>query len=617
MLLVTRDIVQDVVNHLKKPGIYSLDTETLGLRWFDEHGWFSAIIADEKEEYYFNFWNRADHTGYKPPENEILPDKQILFDVVQNLDSKWFMHNAKFDMGMLSRDGLVPPGLIHCTMATARLVDSEHFSYTLALCMERMAKDLKVPVPQKSDAVKEYIQTHGLYESVQIPGKAKLSKNIHMEQVPLSVLVPYGCMDARATRDLGMYQIQKLRDLTAKSKNIGQVYYLERQITKAVFKMEQTGMPLNREYTTDQFNKLQPVLKRCASEYEAHTGVAFVDSGKNHEPYFKAQGIELAYSDDGNPIMDKHVLNALLPDPVASIILEHRHAAKLSGTYFSSYNHYQASDGRIHPTYMQVGARTSRFSMMDPNLQNVPKPDEDKPDDSEEAATVRKSFMPPAGQCLFMPDFDQMEYRLMLDLAGENGVIDLILNEGLDVHNATAKMMGVTRKQAKTINFMLLYGGGAAKLAAALGISLEEAQNLKAIYFEKLPNVSRWVRNTISKAKHKRYAMSWYGRVFNIEPKFAYKAPNWEIQGGSSDICKLAMVEIDKLLTKTKAETKMALQVHDELHFFMPPNELDLAPQIVELMEKAYPCIRLPLTVGASYSWTNWAEKLDGLPKVQ
>ena len=202
----------------------------------------------------------------------------------------------------------------------------------------------------------------------------------------------------------------------------------------------------------------------------------------------------------------------------------------------------------------------------------------------------------------------------MLDLAGENSVIDLILG-GLDVHEATAKMMGVPRKQAKTINFMLLYGGGAAKLAGELGIDVEEAKRLKALYFDRLPMVSKWIRNTISKAKIRKYATSWYGRLYTIDPKFAYKAPNYEIQGGSSDIVKLAMVEIDKLLTKSKAETKMALQVHDELIFLMPPNELDLAPQITKIMETAYPPRRLPLTVGAAYSWTNWSEKLDGFPK--
>ena len=586
------------------------------MRWFDQDDWFSAIIADDKEEYYFNFLDAPDHLGYKPPEKEILPDKQVLFDVCANPDSKWFMHNAKFDMGMLSRDGLVPTGVVHCTQAIARLCDSDHFKYNLELCMERMAQDLKIPVQQKSDVVKAYIAEHKLFTITQIPGKDKPSKVPHFNKVPLALLFPYGCADGRATRDLGMYQIQKLRDRTSKSKTLGQVYLLERNVTKTAFKMEQTGMPVNLDYTREQFEKLQPILKRSMSEYQALTGTPFVDSGKNHEPYFKSQGIELAYSEDGNPIMDKHVLKALLPDPVASVILDYRHAAKLSGTYFSSYDYYAARDGRIHPTYFQTGARTSRFSMADPNLQNVPKPDEDKPDDSEEAATVRRCFGPPKGMCLFMPDYDQMEYRLMLDLAGEDGVIDLILSEGLDVHNATAQMMGVSRFQAKTINFLLLYGGGAALLAQKLGVTVDEAKRLKALYFEKLPFVQKWVRNTISKAKYKRYAMNWFGRIYDMQPKFSYKAPNYEIQGGSSDIVKIAMVNIDNMLTKTKAETKMALQVHDELHFFMPPNELDLAPQIAQLMESAYPHKRLPLTVGAAYSWTNWAEKLEGFPKL-
>lgn len=600
---------------MSKSGIYGADTETFGLRWFDRDDWFSAIIADETEEYYFNFLDAPDHTGFKPPENEILPDKQILLPVFSNPDSKWFFHNAKFDMGMLARDGLCPTGTIHCTEAIARLCDSNHFKYSLQLCMERMAQDLGIPVTLKSDAVYDYVIKHKLYENIKIPGKQKLFKNMHYDKVPLSELFPYGCIDARAARELGMYQVQKLRSHVDKSKNIGRVYYLERDVTKTVFKMETCGLPVDLQYTKEGFEKLQPVLRRCESEYKEITGNEFVDSGVAHEPYFKSQGIELALSEDGNPKVDKHVLGSLLPDPVASLILDHRHAAKLSGTYFSSYLYYAAHDGRIHPTYKQTGARTSRFSMLDPNLQNVPRPDEDEPEDNEESSTVRRCFKPPEGWCMFMPDFDQMEFRLMLDLAGENSVIDLILG-GLDVHEATAKMMGVPRKQAKTINFMLLYGGGAAKLAGELGIDVEEAKRLKALYFDRLPMVSKWIRNTISKAKIRKYATSWYGRLYTIDPKFAYKAPNYEIQGGSSDIVKLAMVEIDKLLTKSKAETKMALQVHDELIFLMPPNELDLAPQITKIMETAYPPRRLPLTVGAAYSWTNWSEKTDGFPKI-
>lgn len=616
MLLVTRDIAQDVVNHLQKSGNYAVDTETFGLRWYDNDDWFSAIFADSKEEYYFNFLNAPDHLGYLPPEKEILPDKQILFPVLKNPHSKWLMHNAKFDMGMLSRDGLAPTGTVHCTEAIARLVDSNHFKYSLQLCMERMSADLKTETPLKSDVVYEYVIKNKLYENYSVPGKSKVQKNMHYDKVPLSLLLPYGCTDARCTYDLGMYQVQKLRTYVEKSKDIGRVYYLERDVTHTVFKMEQVGMPLDRSYAEAEFEKLKPILTRCESEYKAFTGMDFVDSGQNHEPYFKAQGIALDYSEDGNPIVDKHVLNKLLPDPVASLILDHRKAAKLSGTYFSSYLHYVAKDGRIHPTYKQTGARTSRFSMLDPNLQNVPKPDEDE-EDSEDASVVRKCLKPPEGQVLFMPDFDQMEYRLMLDLAGENSVIDLILEQGLDVHDATAEMMGVTRKQAKTINFMLLYGGGVAKLAAALNIPFDEAKRLKAVYFAKLPFVGKWIKNTISRAKYRKSAMSWYGRLYTIDPKFAYKAPNYEIQGGCSDICKIAMVNIDALLTKTKAETKMALQVHDELHFFMPPNEFDLAPEITKIMETAYPCRRLPLTVGAAYSWTNWSEKIDGFPKAR
>lgn len=613
-MLVTRKEFQSVVEKLKNPEVYAVDTETTGLRWYDNDHLFSIIIADETSEFYFNFLNAADHTGYLPPDEEILLDehKQELITVFANPDSRWFAHNAKFDIGMLAKEGLAPAGRVHCTEAVARLCDSSHYKYNLAICMERMAIALKKKVPQKSDIVLNYIMEHKLYNTVHIPGKQKSDKNLHYNLVPLKLLVPYGCLDARATYDLGRYQLKELYKLREKAP-IENVYELEKKITKICYEMQAEGLPLSLEYVKEGFDKLRPVLKRLEDEYRAYTGIDFVDSGANHKPYFESQGLEIILSEDGNPSMDKRVLESYSPDPVASIILDHRKAAKLSNTYFSTYLHSVGKDGNIHPDFRQSGTRTGRFSMWEPNLQNVPKPDEDFPEDTEESSTVRRCFVPPKGEVLFMADFDQMEYRLMLDLAGQDDLADLIIG-GLDVHEATAQMMNVSRKTAKKINFMFLYGGGVAKLAVTLGIAFEEAKRLKELYFEKLPLVQEWIQTTISRARIKKFTRTWYGRVLAIEKDYAYKAPNYVIQGGCADICKIAMVNINELLTKSKAKTKMRLQVHDELIFTMPKEEFDLAPQIVELMAKSYPYRKLPLTAGASHSYKSWGDPVEGYP---
>lgn len=615
MQLVKRQTFRDVIEHLKKPSIKSCDTETFGLRWYDKHSLFSIIIADEHDEYYFNFLDAADHTGFKPDESLILPknflkDMQAIFEEV---GSRWFMHNAKFDMGMLSREGLMPTGVVHCTEAVARLCDSSHFKYNLKICMERMARELGIAVPQKSDAVSNYIAEHKLFTVKQIPGKTTPTKDLHFNLVPLDVLVPYGCADARATWELGMYQINKLREHTKRSETIGKVYYQERQVTKVCLRMEKAGLPLDVEYCKAGYMKLQPVLKRLEDQYKAYTGKEFVDSANNHEPYFVDQGFELRKSKTGETSFDKAALESYKGDPVADIILEHRKAAKLSSTYFSSYLYYVGDDGAIHPSFWQSGTRTGRMSCSDPNLQNVPKPDEDEPEDSEESSTVRRCFKPPPGEVLFMPDYDQMEYRLMLDQAEEMDVIKLIL-DGMDVHTATAQMMNVTRKQAKTINFMLLYGGGIQKLADALKITYEEAKQLKALYFDRLPNVKRWQRAVIGRCQIPRdgvyYTKAWDGRLFIMEPGFGYKGPNYEIQGGSAGIVKKAMVGVDNLLHGKRG--KLRCQVHDELLITLPKEELWLQKEIIDIMETVYPAKHLPLTVGAKHSWISWGDPTIG-----
>ena len=608
-MIVTLSNFQDVLERFKQPGDYALDTETTGLKWYANDKLFSIILADEADAYYFNFNEEPDHLGNWAPYEYRLPRRFLSFfqSILDIKDSLWFMHNAKFDKGMLSREGLHPAGTIHCTEAMARLINSNFKNYTLKECLKRMAQQTFQPVPQKDDVVKKYVQKHKLYIDVRVKGKEKPIREVHYHKVPFDIIAPYGLQDGVAERALGVQQRLWLGGMVQQIEKSAGCITEERKLTKTLFPMEKAGMRINVPYVEKALDDELEVVKSVEKEYLALTGEAFVDSNIKFAAAFDALGLTYPRTEKGNPSFAKAALDEV-DNPIANVIKDRRAAAKRASSYYSSFLYYE-HNGKIHANSRQGGAATGRMSYRDPALQTIPKLDEDKIGSEK----VRRCFIPDPDSCLFMPDYDQMEYKMMLDAAGETEIINLIL-DGLDVHTATAMMMGVSRTAAKTINFMLLYGGGAAKLAAALGISEGEAKNLKRLYFEKLPNVRTWINMIQYRAKKQGYIVNWAGRKCVIDRGFEYKAPNYYIQGGCADVVKKAMNEIGDRLV---GESEMLLQVHDELIFNVHKDELKICPMIVNIMQTIYPHKTLPLTVGAKHSWKSWGDPVYGYPKEQ
>jgi len=216
-----------------------------------------------------------------------------------------------------------------------------------------------------------------------------------------------------------------------------------------------------------------------------------------------------------------------------------------------------------------------------------------------------------------------MEYRLMLEYAGEMSVIEQVL-DGMDIHTATANMLGVDRDVAKTINFMLIYGGGDEKLATALKITIELAKEYKAEYFSRLKKIIGFIADVKRAARYRGFITNWAGRrcyfPYYIDKRFGgrtrgeYKAPNHLIQGGCADAVKFAMVKCAEYLAKKHARTRMVVQVHDELIFEAHKNELELIPELKEIMESVYPFKHLKLTAGIEHSAVSWEDKKEGMP---
>lgn len=204
---------------------------------------------------------------------------------------------------------------------------------------------------------------------------------------------------------------------------------------------------------------------------------------------------------------------------------------------------------------------------------------------------------------------------MMLNYAGEQSIIDLVLG-GLDVHQATADLLGISRYRAKQINFMLIYGGGNQKLADLLGCTYAEAQQAIKDYFAKLPKISAFVQQVRRVATERGVLRNWYGRryVFDNPDWIHTTAPNHLIQGGCADVLKIALIRCHEYLQQRGAFSRIVLNVHDEIVFELEKGELHYARDLVEIMEGVYTTGALKLTAGAAFSWRSLADKEDGFP---
>lgn len=594
-MLVKPELLKSVLEKLKKPGEYGLDTETTGLHWW-KHRLFSIIINDGDESYYFDFTETLSR--------ECLNDFQVVFS---EPGSTWYIHNAKFDLHMLANEGLFIGGQVHCTEIGARIEYNDHIIYNLAKCAERINLE-------KSNAVEEWISKNKAFSWVSIPGKQKRAKDKHFEQVPLEIMSGYGEKDGELTRILGHHQEAQI-DMLNKSgpkeaPDLFNILNLEKRLIKTCFSIERAGIKIDRAYVNKALAHEFEEKDKAISEFMELTGREFKDSAKVLKEVFDEHGLEYGLTAKGNASFKDDVLEKI-NHPITKTIQSIRSHDKFAGTYYSSFLYFADHNDFIHANMRQAGTSTGRFSYSDPNLQNVPKQKELDLD-----YYVRKVFIPDNDAYLLVPmDYDAQEFRMMIDYAGELGLIERI-NGGYDPHQGVADMMGVERDPAKTLNFGLLYGMGIDKLAKALGKTTQEARELKELYFAKLPRVQRLMWRCQRQAKSRGYLFNWLGRRLNFpDPNYAYKGLNGVIQGGCGDTIKTAMNNIDSFLEPHK--TRILVQVHDELLLGVHKKELHLLPEIKALMENVYiPKNGLNLTVSMDHSFTSWGtpDKISGPP---
>lgn len=600
-MLVTQKNLSSIASSLRGSSYLGLDTETTGLKPYNGDRLFSIIISDAANDYYFNF------QPYEDLQPEWILSREDTLDELRPIflqrSTVWAVANAKFDLAILQVEGINIKGEIWDTGPMGRILYNRHMKYGLDAASQRIGAS-------KDNAVEEYISKNRIYTWARNLRGEKKEKLLHYDRVPFGIISKYGEKDGRLVYNLGQHQREKIKEEIKECEKLARVVSNEKRLTKVCFDMERIGIRIDRQYSQRGYEYELAEASKAAAKFKEISGHDFVDSGKALQVAFDEVGEKYPTTAKGNPSFTEKVLKDFT-SPLAKLVLQHRAATKRACTYYENFLYYADSRDRIHPNMKQDGTDTARFSYSEPNLQNVPK---------EETGDmkIRSAFIPTSDEwCLVMIDYDQMEYRLLLEYAKEMAVINAILHDGLDVHTATAKMMGVTRTEAKTLNFMLLYGGGAQKLADALGITLEKAGQLKQKYFKNLPGVSRFTRRVIEAADSRGWVRNWAGRRYYFpeltDPRtgrpsrFAYKAPNHIIQGGCADVMRFGLTDVHEYLKDKRS--RLLLTIHDEALFEVHLSELFVIKELRDIMEKVYPHKWLPLTCGVDFSFKNWGDK--------
>jgi len=303
--------------------------------------------------------------------------------------------------------------------------------------------------------------------------------------------------------------------------------------------------------------------------------------------------------------------------PIAAHVLEYRQLTKLKGTYVDALpTLVRPTTGRLHTSFNQAGAATGRLSSSNPNLQNIPIR-------TEQGRQIRAAFVPEEGWTLLSADYSQIELRLLAHLSGDPVLIDSF-EKGEDIHTRTAaEVFGVMpelvnaemRRNAKAVNFGIVYGQTSFGLASQLGIPKKEAELYINNYFARYQGVQQWITNTIQEVRQTGYTRTMFGRVRNI-PDMDAKNPNARsfaertavntpLQGAAADLIKIAMIRIEDALESAGMRARMLLQVHDELVFEAPPSEADALSAMVRKEMEGAASLRIPLVaeVGRGPNW--------------
>ena len=591
--ITTKKDLKKVVKEASKSDTVAIDTETTGLDYIDSELVGISISFNAGEGFYIPIKHNDESIIQLPLEDVINELKPLL----ENSEKKIIGQNIKFDKNILMKYGLKIASIKNDTMMMSYVLDASATRHNL-------------------DALASYYLGYKTSTYEDVAGKG--AKQISFDDVPIDIATNYAAEDADIT--LRLYE-----ELSPKLKNIESLNKLNEEIEipliEVLSDMERNGAILNAKVLNAQSKDLEERIIRLENKAYKLAGEEFnLGSTKQLREIFfdKLNYRVIKKTPGGQPSTDEKVLAELAEEyELPKVLLEHRTLSKLKSTYTDKLpNQISSLSGKVHTSFHQAVTTTGRLSSSDPNLQNIPIRTED-------GRRIRQAFEPSNGNKFISADYSQIELRVMAHLSKDPGLLSAF-QEGEDVHSKTASEVfnvdieDVTsdlRRNAKAINFGLIYGISAFGLGKQLGITRNLAAEYMAMYFEKYPGVKQYMESTKESASQNGYVETLFGRRLYLKEINANNALrrqaseraaiNAPVQGTAADIMKIAMIRMYQALEKEKSEARIILQVHDELILDTPEKEIDRVIELTTEAMKEATLLDVPLEIDIGIG-DNW-----------
>ena len=511
-------------------------------------------------------------------------------------------HNIKYDWQVLRRAGVELAGVAYDTMLESFVLDPGRRSHAIDnLCLEHLGRTMRT------------------YQELVGKGKSE----IPFAEVPVAAAADYCGADSATVLALHQLFAPALREMQMEEL----LRDVEMPLVEVLADMEWEGITLDPALFTRLSLELGGDLRRLEGEISRVAGVELnLNSPRQLATVlFEKHQLPMLKKTKTGPSTDADVLEQLaaMGHELPRLILEYRELQKLKSTYVDTLPAtVNRTTGRVHTSFNQAGAATGRLSSSDPNLQNIPVR-------TLRGEEIRRGFVPRKGWTFLVADYSQIELRLMAHLSDDPAFIQAF-NEGGDIHRQTAALIfnaspdQVTpemRARAKTINFATIYGQGPFALSRQLNISMEDARSFIARYFERFAGVRAFLDRQIKLAreqgyvetifKRRRYIPEIRDRNFNMRAYGERNAQNSPLQGSAADLIKVAMTRIHHAIRGEGLKGRMLLQVHDELVFEVPPDELERMMKLVRSHMENVVRLKVPLVVDLGVG-ENWLEAKHG-----
>ncbi len=605
-LVNNSELLNSLIAILKNSRVFVFDTETTSTNPFLADLVGISFCTEQRKAFYIPVQQNANSTTddlfqhTSTTNNNSLPLKtviEVLKPLFENPEIKKIGHNIKYDILVLQKYNISVQGIYFDTMVANYLLrpDGRHSLDALA---------------------EEYLHYKTVtYKELTVKGKEqKLLSEIPQEQVS-----QYSCEDADITYRL--YELLKHKLSSVGMENL--FYNVEVPLITVLATMETNGVVIDVSYLEEMSKDLEQQLTHITQDIIRLAGTTFnINSSQQlSEVLFKTLKLKPVKKTKTGYSTDMAVLETLRNEhPIIELLLNYRQLSKLKSTYVDALPKLiNPSTGKVHTSFNQTVTSTGRLSSSDPNLQNIPIR-------TEIGRAIRRAFIPSAkDNVLLSADYSQIELRVMAHISGDEGLRTAFMN-GEDIHTTTAaKVFGVSiddvnremRRKAKEVNFGIMYGIGPYGLATRLEISQTEAKEIIEKYFERFPKVYQYINDTIATARTQGYVTTLLGRRRylpdinsrnqTIRQNAERQAINMPIQGSAADMIKLAMIQIADELIRQQLRSMMILQVHDELVFDVPTNELSTVRKIVTHCMQTALKLNVPVIIEIGYG-KNWLD---------